>query len=134
MTSEVRRLTLEDRISYMDTSTLPEEGGCNLLCLSDRQVAMIRAFVFPFVRWPTRWVTPWQGRQYDTTPDAPAALADEIDDLDLQVNGGSTVSLSKHCGRYRRPGGSDWGKRGGWYVRMRDARVLWWRRYRGSRR
>lgn len=90
--SEDRRLTLQkERGGYVDTNLLPAEGGCNLLCLTDRQVAIIRSFVFPMVRWPTRWLTPVHGELYDTDSDTLVLLADEIDDLDLEVNGGHNV-------------------------------------------
>jgi hypothetical protein len=43
------------------------------------------------VRWPTRWLTPVHGELYDTDNDTLVLLADEIDDLDLEVNGGHNV-------------------------------------------
>lgn len=90
--SEDRRLTLQkERGGYVATDLLPAEGGCNLLCLTDRQVAIIRSFVFPMVRWPTRWLTPVHGELYDTDTATLELLADEIDDLDLEVNGGHNV-------------------------------------------
>ena len=90
--SEVKRLTRKEEWGgFVNTDLLPVEGGCNLLCLTDRQVAIIRSFVFPAVRWPTRWVTPLHGELYDTDPVTFALLADEIDDLDLEVNGGHNV-------------------------------------------
>lgn len=76
---------------YVDTDLLPAEGGCNLLCLTDRQVAIIRSFVFPMVRWPTRWVQPFQGELYWVDTPTQLLLADEVDDLDLEVNGGHNV-------------------------------------------
>ena len=76
---------------YVDTDLLPAEGGCNLLCLTDRQVAIIRSFVFPMVRWPTRWVQPFQGQLYWVDTPTQLLLADEVDDLDLEVNGGHNV-------------------------------------------
>jgi hypothetical protein len=90
--SEVKRLTLRDeKYGLVNTALLPPEGGCNLLCLTDRQVAIIRGFVFPAVRWPTRWVTPFHGDLFDTDQTTFEAVADEIDDLDLEVNGGHNV-------------------------------------------
>ena len=43
------------------------------------------------VRWPTRWVHPFTASCTDTDPTTLLLLADEIDDLDLEVNGGHNV-------------------------------------------
>jgi hypothetical protein len=43
------------------------------------------------VRWPTRWVQPFQGQLYWVDTPTQLLLADEVDDLDLEVNGGHNV-------------------------------------------
>ncbi|GAH27206.1 unnamed protein product [marine sediment metagenome] len=50
--SDTRKLRLTDKLGYLNTEDLAPVGGCNFLCLSDRQVAIIRGFVYPFARCP----------------------------------------------------------------------------------
>ncbi|GAH91343.1 unnamed protein product [marine sediment metagenome] len=90
--SDTRKLRLTDKLGYLNTEDLAPIGGCNFLCLSDRQVAIIRGFVYPFARWPTRTVLPIDGYRYMTDPDIFAELIPELDDLELQISGGSTMS------------------------------------------
>ena len=92
MMSDVIQVKLDKWQGYVDTSILPGAGGCNFLCLSDRQVAVIRGFVFPFCRWRTRVVLPLHGDLFQIQPEIAAELAEELDDLELQINGGSTMS------------------------------------------
>lgn len=91
MTSEVRRVQLDRKSGYLDSSILPLPGGCNILCLSDRQVRVINSFVFPMARWETRTVVPVEGMLYQTDPDSLALMVPELDDLELQLNGGNTM-------------------------------------------
>ncbi|GAI43128.1 unnamed protein product, partial [marine sediment metagenome] len=72
--SDTRKLRLTDKLGYLNTEDLAPVGGCNFLCLSDRQVAIIRGFVYPFARWPTRTVLPIDGYRYMTDPDIFAEL------------------------------------------------------------
>ncbi|GAH21289.1 unnamed protein product, partial [marine sediment metagenome] len=90
--SDIRKLRLSDKLGYLSTEDLAPVGGCNFLCLSDRQVAIIRGFVYPFARWPTRTVLPIDGYRYMTDPAVFAELIPELDDLELQISGGSTMS------------------------------------------
>jgi len=93
--SDTRKLRLTDKLGYLNTEDLAPVGGCNFLCLSDRQVAIIRGFVYPFARWPTRTVLPIDGYRYMTDPDIFAELIPELDDLELQISGGSTMSCQQ---------------------------------------
>ena len=96
--SDVRQLHLRDNVGYIDVLSLPPAGGCNFLCLSDLQCSIIRSFVFPFARWPTRYVVPVSGGSgtrlgalVETSPDSFGAVSEEIDDLELQINGGGVM-------------------------------------------
>lgn len=90
--SDVRRLTLRDNVSYVDTDLLPAEGGCCFLCLSDRQRHIINQHVFPRAGWPTRVVTAIGHGVYEEDAVNLPAILDELNDLDLQLNGGCVMA------------------------------------------
>jgi hypothetical protein len=92
MTSDDRRLTLRDNVAYVDSNLLPPEGGCCLVCLSDRQRHIINQHVFPRAGWPSRVVKPAGHGVYTQDSAALAIVLDELADLDLQINGGCQMS------------------------------------------
>ena len=45
--SEVIRFTSRQDVSWVDVDSYPEAGGCNVLCLTDRELSILRQFCFP---------------------------------------------------------------------------------------
>lgn len=86
-----RQLHLRDNVGYVNSLIIPEDVGCNFLCLSDRQTFILRAFTFPFARWHTRVVAPLAGKTYLTDAQMLDELQETLDDLELQLSGGSAM-------------------------------------------
>jgi hypothetical protein len=87
-----RIVRLDEHVSRVQSSVLEllDSPNCNLLLLSDVQVAVLEQMTFPYVLWQTRLVEDHE--QYQLTVDFPQAYTDELECLELLLSGGNTMS------------------------------------------
>lgn len=91
MTNPTRLVHLRDNVGYINALEIPEDVGCNLLCLSDRQAWILRSMTFPYAFWETRIVRPGGGDAYWTDPLMLEELQETLEDLELQLSGGGVM-------------------------------------------
>ena len=91
MTAPTVWFTMRQDVSWVNADTYPAAGGCNVLCLTDRQLSIVRQMVYPHALSPSRFVVPGFDRRftYPTT----ALLAEHVDEVDglLDKLGGGTT-------------------------------------------
>lgn len=87
-----RIIHLDEHVSRVQSSVLEllDSPNCNLLVLSDLQVAVLEQMTFPYVAWATRLVEDHES--YQVLVDAPQAYIDELECLELLLSGGSTMT------------------------------------------
>lgn len=87
-----RIIHLDEHVSRVQSSVLEllDSTGCNLLLLSDVQIAVLAQMVFPYVWWPTRLVEDHE--QYQIAVDFPTLYRDELECLELLLSGGATMT------------------------------------------
>jgi hypothetical protein len=87
-----RIVHLDEHVSRVQSSVLDllDSPNCNLLLLSDVQVAVLEQMTFPYVRWATRLIEDHEF--YQLTVDFPQAYKDELECLELLLSGGSTMT------------------------------------------
>ena len=90
--SEVIRFTLRGDVSWINADIYPDLGGCNVMCLTDRQVSIIRQMVYPHALSPSRFVVPGWDRRF-TYPSAELAAEHihEVEDLIDKLGTEATV-------------------------------------------
>jgi len=64
-----RKIKLSDKVGKVLYDLFPQAGGCNVLCLSDRELHIVRQFVYPYASWETRFVKSVTGQWYETAPE-----------------------------------------------------------------
>ena len=81
-------VSLSNKVGFVLVDDLPPVGGCNILCLSDREVHIIRRFVYPFAEWRSRFVRWLYGSIYQTATEAEyLEYQDEIGQLFNDIGG-----------------------------------------------
>jgi hypothetical protein len=81
-------VSLSNKVGFVLVDDLPAAGGCNILCLSDREVHIIRRFVYPFAEWRSRFVRWLYGNTYQTATEAEyLEYQDEIGQLMNDIGG-----------------------------------------------
>lgn len=87
---------VEHPVSWIDADTYPDPGGCHIICLSDRQCAIIRDMVSAKAYWPTRFASHLHGEQF--TYGDPTVFAEhklEVNELFEQIGEGSSVACTE---------------------------------------
>lgn len=87
-----RIVHLDQHVSRVDARTLEllDSPRCNVLILSDVQVAVLAQMTFPYAYWSTRLVLDHDlGQQ---TVDFPQSYLDELECLELLLSGGDTMT------------------------------------------
>lgn len=87
-----RTVHLDEHVSRVQSSVLEllDSTNCNLLLLSDVQVAVLEQMTFPYVRYKTRLIL--DRGQYQELVEMPQAYLDELECLELVLSGGSTMT------------------------------------------
>ena len=81
-------ISLSNNVGFVLVDDLPPTGGCNILCLSNREVHIIRRFVYPFAEWRSRFVRWLYGNIYQTATEAEyLEYQDEIGQLFNDIGG-----------------------------------------------
>lgn len=76
----------------MNADRWPDAGGCNILCLTDRQLSILRQFTHPRCLSRGAFVVPVFDKWYSyPTEDLWASYVDEVDDLLDKLGKGATV-------------------------------------------
>jgi len=84
-----RVIQLAQGVGRVNLEVLPEESDCWLAELTNREVHIVRAFLFPFAGWQTRHVRPVADDRYAVASDGEwATLFEEIEVLDHKLGGG----------------------------------------------
>lgn len=83
---------LDEHVSRVQSSVLEmiASTNCNLLVLSDLQVAVLAQMTFPYVNWATRLIE--DHGQWQETVDFPQLYKDELECLELLLSGGDTMA------------------------------------------
>jgi len=86
--NELELVSLSNKVGFVLVDDLPPVGGCNILCLSDREVHIIRRFVYPFAEWRSRFVRWLYGNIYQAATEAEyLEYHDEIGQLFDDIGG-----------------------------------------------
>jgi len=87
-----RIIHLDEHVSRVQSSVLDllDSPGCNLLLLSDVQVAVLAQMTFPYAWWSTRLVEDHES--YQVAVDFPQLYKDELECLELVLSGGATMT------------------------------------------
>ena len=87
-----RVIRLDEHVGRVQSSVLDllDSPNCNLLVLSDVQVAVLKQMTFPYVLWSTRLVEDHES--YQIAVDFPQLYRDELECLELLLSGGATMS------------------------------------------
>ena len=81
-------ISLPEWTGFVIVDDLPAEGGCNILCLSDRQIHILRRFVYPFAEWRTRYVRWLYGHYYQLATEAEySEYQDVVNELFNDIKG-----------------------------------------------
>lgn len=83
---------LDEHVSRVQSSVLEllDSPGCNLILLSDVQVAVLRQMTFPYAWWSTRLVEDHES--YQVAVDFPQLYRDELECLELLLSGGNQMA------------------------------------------
>ncbi len=97
MSTERYRLSIHDNVvSWVDAASYPDAGGCHLLCLSDRQCAIIRDLVYPVGTWRKRFAIRLHGDIFTTGDETIwQEHLSELHDLLYQVGEGSSMACTE---------------------------------------
>lgn len=83
-------------VSWVDSNSYPDIGGCHLVCLSDRQCAIIRDMVYPAATWRTRFCRRVYGQTFTAgDPTIRQEHLKEVDDLLYQIGGASNMACTE---------------------------------------
>jgi len=87
-----RIVHLDEHVGRVQSSVLEllDSPNCNLLLLSDVQVAVLAQMTFPYVRYTTRLIL--DRGQYQELVEMPQAYLDELECLELLLSGGATMT------------------------------------------
>ena len=87
-----RVVHLDHHVSRVQASVLDllDSPNCNLLLLSDLQVAVLAQMTFPYVKWATRLIE--DHGQWQETVEFPQHYRDELECLELLLSGGATMT------------------------------------------
>lgn len=67
--------------------------GRYICCLSERDVFIIRSYLFPFSGWPTRFARPKSGQRWEmSTGEEFASYQNDIQELDSKITGGDFMT------------------------------------------
>lgn len=90
-----RMLTPLGKHPIVDPDLLSEASleGRYICCLSERDVFIIRSYLFPFSSWPTRFARPKGGQRWEmSTGEEFASYQNDIQELDSKITGGDFMT------------------------------------------
>jgi hypothetical protein len=92
---DVRRFTMRGKVSWVNAQSWPDAGGCNVLCLTDRQLSIVRQLVWPRCEQLEVFAVPlFDGWYTYPTEELYEAFGDECDELLDKLGKGATVDCS----------------------------------------
>ncbi len=89
---DIRQFTLSKDVNWVNATTWPEDGGCNVLCLTDRQLSIVRQMVWPRCLFDQSFAVPiYPGHFRYPDSDLYAEYVDAVESLIDKLGEGSTV-------------------------------------------
>jgi len=89
-------IKLTDKVPRVDINhyLAASDEDSRVVVLSERDVTVIRSYMFPGVEWETRFIRPLGGDNYETgTTEEFSEYQEAINELDYKLSGGLTMSL-----------------------------------------